>query len=40
MFYPDQAFPGNLKPHDATADAIAVLLIARRLVAQGTAWVE
>ena len=42
MFYPDQAFPG--KPHDATADAIAVLLIARRLVElhrdQGTAWAE
>jgi hypothetical protein len=30
MFYPGQAFPGE--PHDATADAIAVLLVARRLV--------
>ena len=30
MFCPDQAFPGE--PHDATADAIAVLLVARRLV--------
>ena len=30
MFYPSRAFPGE--PHDATADAIAVLLVARRLV--------
>jgi hypothetical protein len=30
MFYPGQAFPGE--PHDATSDAIAVLLVARRLV--------
>jgi hypothetical protein len=30
MFYPGKAFPGE--PHDATSDAIAVLLVARRLV--------